>query len=140
MTNTSEETTSQSTRADGRGIGALLCGGFGTIAAGIGLWWLGMSGLVWSNGRFWASSSWDDEADLGIAVGVLFFVVWAALMLVAIILSVVGARRAEGQERRSQLITAAVVPLVSIVLILVVMPIVLGQGGAQLIPLDEIGR
>lgn len=35
---------------------------------------------------------------------------------------------------------AAVVPLVSIALILVVTPIVLGQGGAQLNPPDEVGR
>jgi hypothetical protein len=61
-------------------------------------------------------------------------------MLVSIILSLVAARRAEGKERRSLLTTAVVVPLVSVALILIVMPIVLGQGGAQLIPLDEVGR
>lgn len=140
MTTASDETTSQSTRTGHHGLGALLCAVFGTISAGVGLLCLGMAGLVWSDGQFWASSSWDDEADFGIAAGVFFFVVWVVLMLVAIILSIVGARRAEGQERRSHLITAAVVPLVSIALILIVMPIVLGQGGAQLIPLDEAGR
>lgn len=73
-------------------------------------------------------------------MGAFFFAVWAVLMLVAIILSIVGARRAEGQERRSHLITAAVVPLVSIALILLAATVLLGQGGAQLIPLDEVGR
>lgn len=140
MTTASSETTSQSARTGSQGLGALSCGVFDTISAGVGLWWLGMAGLVWSDGRFWASSSWDGEADLGIAVGVFFFVVWAALLLIAIILALVGARRAEGQERRSLRVMAAVVPLVSIAPILVVMPIVLGQGGAQLIPLDEVGR
>lgn len=118
----------------------LLCGVFGTISAGIGLLCLGMAGLVWSDGQFWGSSSWDDEADLAIAAGVFFFAVWAVLMLVAIILAVVGAHRGEGEEQRSLRIMAAVVPLVSIVLILIVMPIVLGLGGAPLIPLDEVGR
>lgn len=140
MTTTSDETTSQSSRTESRGVGAILAGVFGTISAGVGLWWLGMAGVIWKDGQFWGSSSWDDEADLGIAVGVFFFIVWALLMLVTIILAVVGARRADGKERRSLLITAAEVPLISIALILVVMPIVLGQGGAQLIPLDEVGR
>jgi len=35
------------------------------------------SGLVWSDGHLWASSSWDDEADLAIGAGLLFLTVWA---------------------------------------------------------------
>jgi len=128
-----------STSATGNhGLGVLLCGIFGTISAGAGLLCLGMAGLIWSDGQFWGSSSWDDEADLGIAAGVFFFAVGAALMLVAVILALVGARRAEGRERRSLLIMGVLVPIVGIALILIVMPIVLGQGGAQLIPLDEV--
>ena len=140
MTAASDETASQPARTDWRGLGALLCGVFGTISAGIGLLCLGMAGLVWSDGQLWASSSWDDEAELGIAAGVFFLAVWIVMLLVAIILAVVAARRFEGEERRSLRVMAAVVPLVSITLILIVMPIVLGQGGAQLIPLDEVGR
>lgn len=83
MTTASDETASPSTRTGGHGLGALLCGIFGTISAGVGLLCLGMSGLVWSGGRFWGSSSWDDEADFGIAAGVFFFVIWAALLLVS---------------------------------------------------------
>lgn len=122
------------------GLVALLCGVFGTISAGVGLLCFGLAGLVWSNGQFWASSSWDDEADLGIAAGIFFFAVWAVLMVVAVMLNLVGVRRAEGQVRRSNLIMAAAMPILSIVLILIIMPIVLGQGGAQVIPLDELGR
>ncbi|MBW1638913.1 hypothetical protein G3H63_07450 [Microbacterium resistens] len=140
MTTASDETASPSTRTGGHGLGALLCGIFGTISAGVGLLCLGMSGLVWSGGRFWGSSSWDDEADFGIAAGVFFFVIWAALLLVATILALVGARSAEGQERRSLRIMSTVVPLVSVVLILLAAAVLLGQGGAQLIPLDEVSR
>jgi Kef-type K+ transport system membrane component KefB len=140
MTTASDKTASPAPRTGSYGLGALLCGVFGTISAGAGLLCLGMAGLIWSDWQFWASSSWDDEADLGIAAGIFFLAVWAVMLLVAIVLAVVGARRAEGEERRSLHIMAAVVPLVSVVLLLVVMPIVLGQGGAQLIPLDEVGR
>ncbi|MEU4015723.1 hypothetical protein AB0E56_10710 [Microbacterium sp. NPDC028030] len=140
MTTASDDTALPTSRTGSQGLGALLCGIFGTISAGVGLLCLGMVGVIWSDWQFWASSSWDDEADLGITAGIFFFAVWAVLLLVAIILALVGARRAEGEERRSLRTMAAIVPVVSIALILIVMPIVLGQGGAQLIPLDEVGR
>lgn len=140
MTTASDETTAHSTRTGSHGLGALLSGIFGTISAGVGLLCLGMAGLVWIDGTFWASSSWDDEGDLGVGAGGFFFIVGVVLMLLAIIFALVGARRADGQERRSLRIMAAVVPLVSIVLILVAMPVTFGQGGAQLIPLNEMSR
>lgn len=140
MTTASDEATSQPARTQWQGLIALLAGVGGTISAGVGLLFLGMSGLIWSDGKLWASSSWDDEADLGIAAGIFLLAVWAVMMLVAVILSLVAARAAEGDVRRSHLTAAAVMPLVSIVLILIVIPVALGQGGAQLIPLDEVGR
>lgn len=133
-------TSTSEAQVSGLELGALLCGVFGTIAAGVGLWCLGMSGLVWKDGQFWGSSSWSDESELAISVGAFFFGIWAILMLIAIVLALAGAHRAQGRERRSLLVTASVVPLISIALILVTMPIFLDQGGAQLIPLDRVLR
>lgn len=124
--------------SDGRYYGALLAGIVATLAAVAGLCVLGMTGYVWADGQLWGSSSWSHSAGAGTTVAIVLLGVWAVLVLVAILIALAGARRVEGGERRKLIITAAAVPVISVVLLLLAALIFLGQGGAQLIPLDEL--
>lgn len=138
MTESANMTAGASTSNDGRFLGALLFGICATLAAGAGLWILGMTGYVWADRQLWGSSSWSHSAGVGTVVAMIFFGVWAALMLVTIVIALAGTRRVHGRERRGLVIMAAAVPVVSILLILMAALVLLGQGGAQLIPLEEL--
>lgn len=139
MTLTPASTAVTRVTTDSRFLTVVFLGFFGTMSAGISLACFGMAGLVWKDGQLWGSSSWDDEADLAIAMGLFFLAGWALQLLVAIIVALTGACRARGTSRRALLITAVAIPLISVALILIAAPIVMGQGGSQLIPLGEVG-
>ena len=139
MTRTPGATTTSGTTRDGRFVAVLLLGVFATIAAGIGLACFGMAGLIWKDGQLWGSSSWDDEADLAIGAGLFFLACWAVQLLVAITILIIEACRVQNPDRRSFYVTAITMPLISVLVILVAAPFVMGQGGAQLIPLGEMG-
>lgn len=117
-----------------RELGILMSGVFAAVAGVAGIVWLGMTGLVWHDGRLTPGASYDaSEAGIGIGAMAFFGIVGAALLLLAIVSSL---RQAAKQlERKAYFHRLSwLVPLIVMGLVAVLWPILLGAGGASFAP------
>ncbi|GAB2522601.1 hypothetical protein GCM10027064_20100 [Microbacterium petrolearium] len=90
--------------ADTRFIGSVLTGLGAVLSAGVAIWVLGMS-------------AGSHREGFGTAVGVFFYGACALLMVTSVIIAMMGARRAQGRDRRALLTLAVAMPAVGLVVI-----------------------
>ena len=117
-----------------REVGVLVGGLFAAIAGVVGIFWLGLTGLVWHEGQLKGTTSYD-ASELGVGTGALaiFWGVAGVLLLLAVYLALRQARLEP--ERKAYFHRLAwLIPLGVVLLVGVAWPLVLAPGGANFAP------
>lgn len=97
------------------------------VAGVLGVFFLGLAGLVWRPWEFGSTYHWDSESSIGVGIAVFFFAIAAGLLLWVIV------RGASTWRRRSSAyqLSVVLVPILMIIVVFVGWALLLSPGNSQ---------
>ncbi|WP_336641763.1 hypothetical protein [Microbacterium sp. USHLN272] len=61
--------------------GPIFCGAGAVVVGMLGVFWVGLAGLVWRPWEFGSTYHWNDEGPFALRIALIFFAIAAGLVL-----------------------------------------------------------